>query len=129
MPKEITFFAKPINPKVRFLEAIKLTKKNFKHNFYIDYIIPALLCYDINMDDDVRRYYFTNNKEGTETDGMFPKLRRFFYSVYTNEDLIVDTLNKKINHHAFRISRDDQQMIDDVCLLLMNNMFSKSNSE
>lgn len=128
MKKAVSFFAKPINPKVRFLEAIKLTKKNFKSTFYIDYIIPALLCFDINMDEDIRRYYFTRSKLGVETDGMFPKIRRYFYSVYTNEDMLVDALNKKINHQQFRISTDNQQMIDDVCLLLMNNMFSKSNS-
>lgn len=80
------------------------------------------------MDEDIKRYYFTNSKEGVETDGTFPKIRRYFYSIYTNEDFLVDALNKKINHHQFRISTDDQKSIDDVCLLLMNNMFSKINS-
>lgn len=124
--KEVSYFAKPINKKVRFLEAIKLTKSNFGYTHYMEYIIPALLCFDINMDDDLKRYYFTMYKDGSEADGLFPKIRRFFYSVYTDEDLLVDALNKKITHHAFRVSRDSQKMIDDVCLLLSNNMFSNS---
>lgn len=129
MKKQVSFFAKPINPKVRFLEAVKVTKKNFKYAQYLDYIIPALMCFDISMDLDIKRYYFTKTKEGVETDSMFPKIRRYFYSVYQNEDMLVESLNKKINHQLFRISTDPQQMIDDVCVLLMNNLFSKTNSE
>ena len=80
------------------------------------------------MDDGVRRYYFTRVKSGTEMDGMFPKIRRYFYSVYNNEEFLVDALNKKITHQMFRISTDDQKSIDETCVMLMNNMFSKSNS-
>ena len=127
MPPLKPIFAYPLDERLRILEAIKITKTKTKCWRFTNHVMPALLCLDMNDDDDenVKLYNRSFGNAKRYQLEYYAQIRRVFYSAYQDHEMMVDILNKKVSKAIFRISSDSQKVIDDTINNLFSSMFSK----